>query len=175
MLKKSFVALFVCALTLLYGCGAEPEKTVLEPPSGTASEQSAAETEPSSVPEQAPEIKLYLNGNRMELVTAPVMEGELVMVPIAEICEAFSRPITAQQEDSVLTLEDTEKSSTIVVTAGESKAVLNGSAVEMKASATLAQDGVLLVELSSFRSLLDADNKYQPDITAAYITESGLC
>lgn len=172
---KKIYLIFALALmlSLFGGCGGT-EKTVLDPPTAQSQGPSSSQ-EASPLPSQMQEVKLYLNGNRLELSTAPVVEGDFVMVPFAEICESFSRQISVTQEGAVLTLVDTENSNTIVITDGESKATVNGSSVDIKAPAELTQDGVFLVELSSFRTLLDADNKYQADISTAYITESGLC
>lgn len=149
------------------------------------SEQSPAKSEPTAetVPQNtaenssstAAEIKVYLNGNRLVLETPAQMADGKVMVPIAEITSYFSRSIKASAEDNKLTLTDEKKSNTIVITADSSKAQINGTDTEMSAPAMLNDKGVMLVELSAFRLLFDADNKFNQDYNAAYITESGLC
>ena len=179
--KQKTVALLAGVVVLLSACG-KTDKVVLEPPSAS-SKAAATSSEPAqhsssqtvvSEPQQA-EIKLYLNGNRLVLAQPPLLQGETVMVPVAEICEAFSREITTVPQDSTLTLTDTKKGKTIVITDKIGKAVVNGASVNLAAPAILTDSGVMLVALSDFRTLFDADNKYQSDIFAAYITESGLC
>ncbi len=183
MKRQTKAVLLACMLLLLASCGNKAEKVVLEPPSAS-SQAAAPESGPTqqsspSVAESAPqqaEIKLYLNGNRLVLTQPPVLvDAETVMVPVAEICEAFSRSITAEPQAGSLTLTDTDKGKAIVLTDNDNKATVNGAAVNLAAPAKLTEDGVMLMALSDFRTLFDADNKYQPDIFAAYITESGLC
>lgn len=175
--------LLVCIILLLAACGDKTQKVVLEPPSASsqasspasgAAQQSSQSDAAESALQQA-EIKLYLNGNRLVLTQPPVLEGETVLVPVAEICEAFSRNIALQPQADSLTLTDTEKGNTIVLTDKDGKAVVNGATVNLAAPAKLTENGVMLIALSDFRTLFEADNKYQPDILAAYITESGLC
>lgn len=179
--KQRTTAFLAGVVVLLTACG-KTEKVVIEPPSASSQiaasssepvQQSSSQTAVSE-PQQA-EIKLYLNGNRLVLAQPPLLQGETVMVPVAEICEGFSREITTVSQENSLTLTDTKRGRTIVLTDKDDKAVVNGAAVNLAASATLTNSGVMLVALSDFRTLFDADNKYQSDIFAAYITESGLC
>ncbi|MEA5137316.1 MAG: stalk domain-containing protein [Candidatus Fimivivens sp.] len=181
MNKQRTTAFLAGVVVLLTACG-KTEKVVIEPPSASSQiaasssepvQQSSSQTAVSE-PQQA-EIKLYLNGNRLVLAQPPLLQGETVMVPVAEICEGFSREITTVSQENSLTLTDTKRGRTIVLTDKDDKAVVNGAAVNLAASATLTNSGVMLVALSDFRTLFDADNKYQSDIFAAYITESGLC
>ncbi|HWP51828.1 MAG TPA: stalk domain-containing protein [Clostridia bacterium] len=175
--KHDLAVLFACTLLLLAACGSKSDPAVLEPPSTQSSEpaqQSGQSSQTASEPQQS-EIKLYLNGNRLVLAQPPLLEGETVMVPVAEICGAFSREITAAPQGHTLTLTDVSKGKTIVLTDKDGKAVVNGASVNLAAPPTLTEDGTMLVALSDFRTLFDADNKYQADILAAYITESGLC
>lgn len=183
MKKRDVAFLMVSALLLLSACGTKTEKVVLEPPS-PQSQAAASSSEPTQPGQGDPSatanpqqsgIKLYLNGNRLVLTQPPVLEGEAVMVPVAEICEAFSREINAVSQENTLTLTDVKKGKIIVLTDKEGKAVVNGASVNLAAPATFADSGVMLIALSDFRTLFDADNKYQADILAAYITESGLC
>lgn len=181
MKKRKTAAILAGVLMLMAACG-KTEKVVLEPPSAS-SQAAASSSEPAqqdssqtvvSEPQQA-EIKLYLNGNRLVLAQPPLLQHETVMVPVAEICEGFSREITTVSQENTLTLTDTKKGKTIVLTDKDDKAMVNGAAVNLAAPAALTNSGVMLVALSDFRTLFDADNKYQSDILAAYITESGLC
>lgn len=173
-MKKLGCILFLALMAMLLNGCSETEKAVLSPPSAE-SQEPASSQELSAAPTQTQEIKLYLNGNRLELSTAPAVEEDFVMVPVAEICESFSRQISVNSEGSVLTLVDTEKSNTIVLTDGESKATVNGSSVDLGTPVELTQEGVFFMEINGFTTLLDANVKYQPDITTVYITESGLC
>ena len=177
MKKHDIAVFFVCTLLLLAACGSKSDPAVLQPPSTQSSkptQQSGSSSQTDSEPQQA-EIKLYLNGNRLVLAQTPLLEGETVMVPVAEICGAFSREITAVPQEHTLTLTDISKDKIIVLTDKDGKAVVNGSAVNLAAPPALTENGTMLVALSDFRTLFDADNKYQSDILAAYITESGLC
>lgn len=121
------------------------------------------------------EISIYLNGNGLELTNSAYQEEGKVMVPIAEICESFSRSIICTQEGNSLTIVDEKKGNTIVLIEGSDKAQVNGKEVKLEVPAVLTEDGSLMTELSAFRILLDADCKYQEEIESAYITESGLC
>lgn len=181
MKKQKIAAILAGVLLLLAACG-KTQKVVLEPPSASShaaaslsepAQQSSSQTA-ASEPQQA-EIKLYLNGNRLVLAQPPLLQGETVMVPVVEICEAFSREITTAPQENTLTVTDTKKGKTIVLTNKDDKAIVNGAAVNLAAPAELTEGGVMLLALSDFRTLFDADNKYQSDIFAAYITESGLC
>lgn len=179
---KRIAILLAAALAfgLLSGCkGQTQEDEVLAPPppvSGTAPEsEEAGEASSQQDAPEAAQIKLYLNGNRLELSTPIQLEGEHVMVPVAEIVSAFSRTIETALEGETLTLDDAGHGNVIVLTAGADEAAVNGGAVKLTAAPILAEDGALLIELSDFRTLLDADNKYTADISSAYITESGLC
>lgn len=123
---------------------------------------------------QLEDIKLYLNGNKLPMDVLPIMVDDVVLVPMAEICSYFNRTITAEQTDDSLTLIDKNKDNTIVITVNSDNASLNGQDVKMPAVARLYK-GVVMVPLECYRSLFDADNKYQAEFTSAYIMESGLC
>ncbi len=179
-----FATLFA-ALLMLCSCSQQTLKEPLAPPQPTtqpSDEAWEASTAPSSQAVQAAseqvsqaDIKLYLNGNRLELQSPPVMQDDRVMVPLAEICGYFSRPIDCVQEGEVLTVNDGNNQTVFVITAGSSMAEVDGKQVSMPVAAKLDDNGVMLVELSCFRTLLDADNRYNEEFSAAYITESGLC
>lgn len=142
---------------------------------GAAQAEAGAAGEEGVLQEGQTEIKLYLNGNRLVPDAVPYESDGTAFVPIAEICSYFSRSISCSQEGETLTIQDADKGNEIVIEAGRDKAIVNGAEVKLAAPAVLSSGGTMMVELSSFRSLLDADNKYQEDIGAAYITESGLC
>ncbi|MDD4076237.1 MAG: stalk domain-containing protein [Eubacteriales bacterium] len=144
------------------------------PPAATPSATAAADAPPAENA-AADAVKLYLNGNRLPLSTPCRLENGVVMVPIAEIVGAFSRSIACTMAGDTLTMEDASRGNTILLTAGDDTASVNGKTVALEAPAMLAEDGALLVELSAFRTLLDADNKFTAEFSAAYIVESGLC
>lgn len=187
-MKRIWILAAVLAFGMLAGCSgkAQEDEVLAPPPPTTASEAPTEQTPPppqegqeaqdgsSEAPQAAP-IKLYLNGNRLELSTPIQLEGDHVMVPLAEIVSAFSRDIETSAEGETLTLSDTERGNAITITVGGDEAQVNGSAVKLAAPPVLSEDGEMLIELSDFRTLLDADNKYTADISSAYITESGLC
>lgn len=198
---KKIVVLFSCILLLLAmtACGASQRNEPVMTPAveakapAPASEatspiatQAPSQTSPSAAPTETPSstqqasasqekaIKLYLNGNNLVLKAAPVMKDGVVFVPAAEILAAFSRPIDCKQDGDTLTIEDTERENTIRLTAGSAEATLNGTAAALDAAPVLA-DGTLLIPLTAFRTLFDADNKYTEEYASAYIVESGLC
>ncbi len=135
----------------------------------------SVETTEQTAKEKVPAIKLYLNGNKLILKTAPILENGVVMVPVAEICGAFSREITSEQNGDTLTLIDADRGNTIELTAGSTEAKINGTTAALDAAPLLAEDGALLMPLTAFRTLFDADNKYIEEYNSAYIVESGLC
>ncbi len=177
-------AVLFAVLLVLGSCGQQSIKEPLEPPRPTAqsaSDEWKASSESSQVSQLTSEqvnqsdIKLYLNGNRLELQSTPVMQEDNVMVPLAEICGYFSRPIECVLDGQILTVQDSNNKTVFKITAGSDIAELDGKQVAMPAAAQLDDKGAMLVELSCFRTLLDADNRYNDEFSAAYITESGLC
>lgn len=185
MNKVLGIALALIVLFTVSACG-RPERVPLIPPQeadnlsseqvASASQQEAASSSSQTDESQAStEVKLYLNGNRLELKTQPALVNGIVMVPMAEICEYFSRTIKCTQNGDVLELNDVDNNKTFVITAKQTNAKSGNDEIAMPAAPILADDGVLLVELSCFRTFLNADNKFKEEFTAAYITESGLC
>ncbi len=179
-LKNTICSAAVCAALLLAASCAQqpPGEPMLPPAPDTTSRQSSPPQQPEETSGESGsqiEIKLYLNGNRLELETPPVLQDGSVMVPLAEICGYFSRSIQTSLSGEVLTVSDSDRAAEITITAGSATAVVNGKNVTMPAPALLSGTGEMLVELSCYRPLFDADNKYNEEFQAAYITESGLC
>lgn len=180
------ILLFCIVVVNLAACGNEEQKEVLLPPDVNAddyvnTDNQIDKTEENDLTAQKAqdttqkEIKLFLNGNSLDLVTKPYIEESNVMVPISEICSYFSRDIICELNEDVLMITDEKNEKIIEISKDSDKAIVNGTSVELKSPAVLTEEGIMMVELSSFGILLDADNKYQEDISAAYITESGLC
>ncbi|WMC93722.1 stalk domain-containing protein [Kineothrix sp. MB12-C1] len=156
------------------------EKEVIEPPQveTQSKTQESISTENNGQEEaegKETEIAVYLNGNYLELMVSAYQSEEKVMVPMAEICEYFSRDLVCTQEGNTLTIVDEKMEKTIILTEGSDKALVNDKEVKLEAPTVLTEDGNLMAELSSFRILLDADCKYQEEMQSVYITESGLC
>lgn len=184
-------------LLFLTGCR-EEEKLVLAPPqvekaADKNTDNSSVETEPENTEETAAnaeaaageqeeaqnqdkvEIDVYLNGNRLELETGAYFADGRIMVPMETICGYFSRNLDCSMNGETLTIEDEKFENTIVFTAGESNALVNGRETALEAEPVIAENGVMLVEVSAFLNLLDAEYNYQEEIQSVYITESGLC
>ncbi len=124
---------------------------------------------------QNKELKLYLNGNKLPLEQKPLLIDNNVMIPVAEICTYFSRSITSEQNDNILKITDEKKGNKIIISAGEKISKINDKDAEMLVPAVLSDEGVMLIELSSVRTLLDADFKFNSEFLSVYINESGLC
>lgn len=146
----------------------EAQSRSQEPVSAENSGQEEAEA-------QETEISVYLNGNSLELTDSAYRSEEKIIVPIAQICEYFSRDLVCTQEGNILTITDEKMGNIIVLTEGSDKVLVNGKEVKLEAPVILTEDGNFMTELSAFRILLDADCKYQEEMQSVYITESGLC
>ena len=197
-MKYIRIPFFLLVVLLFSACASEKEepRQILTPPEvsiptrgqssesavpviTTAPDSELSEPDPQdsekSVNSQNKEIKLYLNGNKLPLEQKPLLADNNVMIPVAEICTYFSRSITSEQNNNTLTIIDEKKDNKIIITAGEKIARINNKDTEMLVPAVLSDNGVMLVELSSVRILLDADSKFNSEFSSAYINESGLC
>jgi hypothetical protein len=197
-MKYIRIPFFLLVVLLFSACASEKEepRQILTPPEvsiptqgqsfesavpviTTVPDSELSEPDPQdsekSVNSQSKEIKLYLNGNKLPLEQKPLLVDNNVMIPVAEICTYFSRSITSEQNNNTLTIIDEKKDNKIIITAGEKIARINNKDTEMLVPAVLSDNGVMLVELSSVRILLDADSKFNSEFSSAYINESGLC
>lgn len=190
--RKIVVAAGMLFLLFLTGCR-EEEKVVLAPPQvEKAADENADNTDADlteeganaeAVPGEQEEVQnqdeiqidVYLNGNRLELENGAYAVDGKIMVPLEAICEFFSRKLECTLDGERLTIDDAKFENTIILTAGESNALVNGRETTLETEPVMAGNGVLMVEVSAFLTLLDAEYKYQEEIQSVYITESGLC
>lgn len=150
------------------GAPAQPQTNATQAP---APSDEAVQTQAPAVSE----VRLYLSGNKLPLETPCQIIDGFVMVPVAEVVDAFNREIDYTADATTLTINDPDKGNVIVIQASSATAQINGSAANMEAPAVMTDGGVMLIELSAFRLLFDADNKFVEEHASAYIVESGLC